>query len=270
MKPVDFFASNPVFRVESFAAAHLQGGVRSSATAPASLKQHVRAGNLLRVRRGLYVVVPRGLDPDTVAVDPCVVAGHATPDAVVAYHGALQFHGRAHSFSRAIPFLTRTRAKPFAFRGSEFAPVPEPPPYRRPADRGGGIVERFRGGVAVRVTTLERTLVDVLDAPRHGGGWEEIWRSLESVEFFDLDAVVEQVLRRGSATVAAKVGFYLEQHREELMVEEHHLDRLRERAPARPVYLERGRREPGRLLSRWNLVVPERVLRRAWAEAPWT
>ena len=76
------------------------------------------------------------------------------------------------------------------------------------------------------MTTLERTLVDVLDAPRHGGGWEEIWRSLESVEFFDVDAVTDYALKLGSAVTVAKVGFFLEQHREELMLEESHLERL--------------------------------------------
>jgi predicted transcriptional regulator of viral defense system len=123
---------------------------------------------------------------------------------------------------------------------------------------------RDRG--AVRVTTLERTLVDVLDAPRHGGGWEEIWRSLESVEFFDLDAVTDYAFKLQSAVTVAKVGFYLEQHSEELMVEQRHLDRLRERVPRRPTYLERAKREPGKLLSRWNLIVPVRILERSWAE----
>ncbi len=41
------------------------------------------------------------------------------------------------------------------------------------------------------MTTLERAPVDVLDAPRHGGGREGIWRSLEPAEFFDLDAVID-------------------------------------------------------------------------------
>ena len=72
------------------------------------------------------------------------------------------------------------------------------------------------------MTTLERTLVDVLDMPRHGGGWEEIWHSLESVEFFDVDAVTDYALKLGSAVTVAKVGFFLEQHREELMLEESH------------------------------------------------
>ena len=81
------------------------------------------------------------------------------------------------------------------------------------------------------MTTLERTLVDVLDMPRHGGGWEEIWRSLESVEFFDVDAVTDYALKLGSAVTVAKVGFFLEQHREELMLEESHLKRLQEHVP---------------------------------------
>ena len=269
MKPVDYFASHPVFRFEEFASAHREGSDCKPATSVAALKQHVRAGNLLSVRRGLYVVVPRGQTPDGVAVDSCVLASHLAPDAVVAYHSALQFHGKAHSLSRRVPFLTCTRTKPFLFRGSEFVPVPVPPPLRVLPDLGGGIVERVREGASVRVTTLERTLVDVLDAPRHGGGWEEIWRSLEAVEFVDVDAVTDYVFNLDSSVAVAKVGFYLEQHREELMIEDRHLDRLRERAPSRPMYLERGVREPGTLLSRWNLVVPERVLNRSWdAEAP--
>lgn len=266
INPVDYFATHPVFRFEDFAFEHRGGCVRKHEASQAAVKQHVRAGNLLRIRRGLYAVVPRGLSPENLVVDPYILASHLAPDAVVAYHGALQFHGKAHSVFRRFAFLTCMRAKPFTFRGSEFVPVPVPPPLRKLSDLGGGILKKHRDGVSVRVTTLERTLVDVLDAPRHGGGWEEIWRSLESVEFFDLDAVTDYVLKRGSAVTVAKVGFYLDQHREELMVEDRHLDRLREHAPSHPMYLERGKREPGKLLAHWNLVVPERVLNRTWAE----
>jgi predicted transcriptional regulator of viral defense system len=266
MKPLDYLASHPVFRLQDFTAAHQAGKALKPDSSMAAVKQHIRAENLLRVRRGVYAVVPRGQTPNTVIVDPHVLATNLAHDAVVAYHGALQFHGKAHSLTRRVPFLTATKAKRFVFRGTEFVPVPVPPPLRRLPDLGGGVVEKLRDGVTVRVTTLERTLVDVLDAPRHGGGWEEIWRSLESVEFFDLDAVIDYAFKLESAVTVAKVGFYLEQHREVLMVEDAHLDRLRERAPRQPMYLERGKREPGRLCSRWNLVIPERILNRSWAE----
>jgi predicted transcriptional regulator of viral defense system len=266
MKPLDYFATHPVFRLQDFAAAHQSGGSLKPSSSLAIVKQHVRAGNLLHVRRGIYAVIQRGQTPDSTVVDPYVLASNLAPDAVVAYHGALQLHGKAHSLTRRIPFLTATRAKFFEFRGTEFLPVPLPPPLRTLPDLGGGVVEKPRDGASARVTTLERTLVDVLDAPRHGGGWEEIWRSLESVEFFDLDTVIDYTFKLASAVTVAKVGFYLEQHREELMVEEQHLERLREHAPRHPMYLERGKRESGKLLKHWNLVVPERVLDRSWAE----
>jgi predicted transcriptional regulator of viral defense system len=266
MRPLDYFASHSVFRLEDFTAAHQAGKELKPGSSLASLKQHVRAGNLFRVRRGVYVVVPRGQTPDSVVVDPYVLASNLAPDAVVAYHGALQFHGRAHSLTRRVPFLTATKTEALVFRGTWFVPVPVPRPLRALPDLGGGLMEKPSNGATVRVTTLERTLVDVLNAPRYGGGWEEIWRSLESVEFFDLDAIIDYAFKLDSAVTVAKVGFYLEQHREELMVEDRHLERLHERAPRQPMYLERGKRESGKLLSRWNLVVPERILNRTWAE----
>lgn len=117
----------------------------------------------------------------------------------------------------------------------------------------------------MRVTSIERTMVDVLDQPQHGGGWEEIWRSLESVEFFDLGAVITNAIRLGSALTVARVGFFLEQDRERLMVEERHLELLRPHAPTQPRYLD-SRRESGKLVAGWNLVVPARVLERSWEE----
>jgi len=50
-----------------------------------------------------------------------------------------------------------------------------------------GIQNVDRMGLDIRVTSLERTLVDVLDRPGISGGWEEVWRSLEMVEYFNLD-----------------------------------------------------------------------------------
>ncbi|MBZ0070117.1 MAG: hypothetical protein K8I04_00080 [Gammaproteobacteria bacterium] len=93
----------------------------------------------------------------------------------------------------------------------------------------------------------------------------EIWRSLEMVEFFDLDVVIKYTLLLENATTAAKVGFFLEQHKEALMVEVSHLESLRAYRPRKPHYLVRGYRG-GRLVSEWNLVVPLEVLERSWQE----
>jgi predicted transcriptional regulator of viral defense system len=264
VRPMDFFATHPVFTHEAFVTAHTATG-RSAHTSNTLLRKHLAAGRILRVRRGLYATVPRGVDPSTTPVDPYLLATALTDDAVVAYHAALQFHGKTYSISRRFHYLTRSRARPFWFRGSEFVPVRAAPSLRALPDLGGGILDQPHAGGVVRVTTLERALVDVLDAPDKGAGWEEIWRSLESVEYFDLDAVIDYVRKLGSAVAAARVGFFLEQHREPLMVDDAHLERLRELGPKQPRYFDPKRR-PGKLVSPWNLVVPEQVLSRAWEE----
>lgn len=109
-------------------------------------------------------------------------------------------------------------------------------------------------------------MVDLLDRPDLGGGWEEVWRSLESVEYFDLDQAVKYTLLLENATTAAKVGFFLDQHRKALMVEDRHLEPLREHLPERPVYLERSERRSGRLVKAWRLIVPTEILNRSWEE----
>jgi len=265
MKPVNFFATHPMFRHEEFVAFHAASGRRSVQTSASILKQHVAAGNLLHVRRGLYAVVPRGVAAEKAPVDPYLLVSKSAGDAAVAYHAALQFHGRAYSVWHRFHYLTRQRLRSFSFRGQEFVPVQAPAAVRSLQDLGGGIQEKPHAGGRVRVTTLERTLVDVLDAPHRAGGWEEVWRSLGMVEFFDLDAVNDYATKLRSALTAARVGFFLEQHREQLMVEDRHLDVLRALAPSQPRYLD-AKRESGKLVAAWNLVVPERVLSRAWAE----
>lgn len=264
VKPTDFFARHPVFRFDEFAAAHAGGGRRSRQTTASVLKQHVAAGRLRHLRRGLYATVPAGADPATHAVDPYLVATQLADDAVVASHAALQFHGKAYSVWNRFHYLTRARQRRFEYRDLEFVPIQAPAALRARPDLGGEVVEHRHAGGVARVATLERTLVDVLDAPERNGGWEETWRSLEMVDFFDLDAVLRYTRLLGSALTAARVGLFLEQHREPLMVEAHHLDALRELAPAQPRYLD-ARREHGRLVKGWNLVVPERVLSHSWA-----
>jgi predicted transcriptional regulator of viral defense system len=265
VKPAEFFARHPVFRYDEFVAAHSGRGGRSRQTTTSVLKQHVAAGTLLHLRRGLYATVPRGADPQSHQVDPYLVATKLAGDAVVAYHAALQFHGKAYSLWNRLHYMTRARQRRFAFRDIEFVPVQAPVALRDRSDLGGEYAEHRHAGGIARVATLERTLVDVLDVPERSGGWEEVWRSLEMVEYFDLDAVFAYTRVLGSALTAGRVGFFLDAHREPLMVEPHYLEALRELAPAQPRYLD-ARHERGKLVTRWNLVVPEHILARSWSQ----
>jgi len=266
MKLRTFFRTHPVFTVEDFAGFLSSDGTHNLRTQESLLAYHVKAGNIVRVRRGLYAVVPPGASVETYPVDPFLLASRMTKDAVLAYHTALEFHGKAYSVYEHFMYLGASPSRPVTFRSLQFKGVGFPKALSLKDRETFDVVRTDRAGLEVRVTGLERTFVDVLNRADLTGSWEEIWRSLESVEFFDLDKVALYVDLLGNATTAAKVGFFLEQHRESLMVDEAHLKTFRDRRPRRPHYLERSRRKAGRFVSAWNLVVPEEVYERSWEE----
>ncbi len=260
MSSEEFFQTHPAFTHEEYAQSRGGGSRR---TVDSLLRKHVQRGRIARVRRGLYVTVPPGGAAE--AVDPYLIATKAVEDAAVSHHAALQFHGRTYSMWSRVTFLTRSHTRGFRFGPVEYVPVRPPSAVAGLEDMGGGIETMPSGGGHARVCTLERAMVDVLHSPSLGGSWEEIWRSLEMIEFLDLDAVITYTLRLGTATTVARVGVFLDQHRERLFVEDAHLERLWAHAPKDPRYLD-GSREPGRLVHPWNLIVPERVLEQRWGE----
>ena len=86
---VEFFDSTPVFTRAEFEAARAATAQRSPRTTDSLLRRYVADDRLVRVRGGVYVVVPRGADAVTAPVDPYLVAttpAHPDP-APVAHPG---------------------------------------------------------------------------------------------------------------------------------------------------------------------------------------
>jgi len=266
MKLKTFFRTHPVFTVEDFAGFLSADGTHNLRTQEALLTYHVKAGNIVRVRRGLYASVPPGASAETYPIDPFLLASRMTKEAVLAYHTALEFHGKAYSVYERFTYLVNKSMPLINFRAHSFKGVRFPQSLVRKKEESFNVMRVDHLGMAISVTGLERTFVDVLNRPDLSGSWEEIWHSLESVEFFDLDKVTLYVDLLGNATTAAKVGYFLEQHKDVLMVDEAHLKAFRDRRPRRPHYLVRSQRKAGRFVAAWNLVVPEDVYERSWEE----
>jgi predicted transcriptional regulator of viral defense system len=265
MNSTAFFSQNPIFTHGDYLASCGKEEDRSRRTTDSLLAYHARKGRLLRLRRGLYATVEFGGKPDRQPVDPHIIASKLASDSVLAYHTALEFHGKSYSVHEQITYLTALPAKPFRFRTQVFRAVSFPKRLTATSQQLFEVKSLEKSGLPIRVSSLERTLVDVLDRPDLAGGWEEIWRSLELVEYFALDHVIEYALLLGNATTIAKTGFYLEQHRETLMVEEQHLKPLRDRRPKSPRYLEKPTGK-GEWVRDWNLIVPKRIIDRVWEE----
>ncbi len=266
MKHSEFFRKHPVFNSVELDSHLLDLGHVSPRARESLLKYHRKVGHVVLIRRGLYAVIPPGASPESYPIDPFLVAAKLTKDAVLSYHTALEIHGNAYSVREQITYSAIQPVSPVTFRSCTYRGVKFPKSLCSADKEKIGVVTVDRSGLDILVTCLERTLVDILDRPTLSGSWEEIWRSLESIVFLDLDRVIEYALLRGNATTIAKVGFFLEQHREPLMVEESHLTSLRKHRPKKPHYLESSKRESGKLVAGWNLVLPVELIEQTWSE----
>lgn len=266
MNPQAFIDKSSIFTKAEFKAAIQGERPRSDKTVSTLLDYYKSKGRILGVRRGVYVVVPRGVTPQKSPLDPYVLASKMADDAVLAYHSALEFFGKAYSVFHRFFYLTHHVARETTVREFQFQAVSFPKHLTAKGEENFGVQSAERAGVDLRVTSLERTLVDVLDRPQLGGGWEEIWRSLSSVEYFDLDQVVVYTQKLANKTTTAKVGFFLQEHQKTLMVEEKHLKLLRRNKPKQVHYLDRGHQGKQRLVKEWNLMVPDEILNRSWEE----
>jgi hypothetical protein len=199
IKPAEFLARNPVFRVEEFTRAH-SDGTRSPRTISASLAYHVRQGHLFNPRRGLYT--------STRGVDPWVLGSRLTPDAVIAYDGALSFHKLA-GLGYGMSYLTEHRSAPFHYNEVAYTPV------KVPLLRHGPDIEiRERAGQALRVTSLARTVVDVLDRLDLLHDPVDLLRTLVETRGLDFDAMLAHVKHLGRRVTAGRLGLYLCSHRD--------------------------------------------------------
>lgn len=258
MKPLDFFAERVVFTRDEFARALAGRRKASGRTVDSHLGRYLRAGRISRVKRGVFFTVRPGEAVASAPVDFLLVASRLAPDAVLAYHTALEAHGYAQSVFERLFFLTQHKVKTVTFRGRAFVQVAPPQALQRKRLSNTLTVEFERRGLAYRVTSVERTAVDVLDRPDLAGGLEEVWRSLAAIPLLDLRAVVDYVRVRNLATLAAKVGLFLERYKDHFSVPARVLEELQSLRPRAPHYLDRSTR--GKLVPSWNLIVPEVLL----------
>ncbi len=230
------------------------------------MAHHLQHGHIVRIKRGLFAVIPYGANPDTYPINPYLITSALTQDAVVAYHSALAFYGLAYSVSYRFIYLTKTKPKDFEFRETTYQPTLFSTILISKGKMHCYTNKEDVQGINILVTSKERTLVDVLDRPLLGGGLEEIWRSLDAIDRIKVKDVIDYVLLLENATTIAKVGFYLEQRKEALNISEESLKLLEPFRPTSPRYMDETNTEKYRLISRWNLMVPQSLIQRDWEE----
>lgn len=253
-----FFSDRPVFDRADYARA--VGRAPQDRVVSAMLRQHLKAGNIRRIARGVFASVPKHADPDTWVVDRFLAAAKLRAGGVIAYHSALELHG--YAYSQGVEVQVITSGQPLVLETEVVTCRFVRPPKGLRRDDTIEAIDRL--GVWVPVTTLERTLADLFDRPDLAGGGEELLNSLDLVPRLDPDKLRAHVAAIGNATAAGLCGWWLQTAAERLRAPPAAVEAFRDLAPRQPRYALGARPGASRLLPAWNVLVPPDLADRAF------
>ncbi|MFN7096137.1 MAG: hypothetical protein ACK4PR_01045 [Gammaproteobacteria bacterium] len=227
------------------------------------LYRYCKQNKLTNVRRGLYVVNSTQTFHSNI-INPLLVAGKATDDSVLAYHSALESHNIAYTDFNEHTYLTSVQTSDFDFQNQHYRAILN---KNLNAHNLSQCIEPINiMGIKIYRTSLERTIVDVLDKPEISGGWEEVFRSLERITIFKPELTIEYAISLNKANIIAKLGYFLEERPGYLKIDAKIIKRLLSYIPKQPYYLDRKSIRKGKYIKKWQIVIPNYLLNREWEE----
>jgi predicted transcriptional regulator of viral defense system len=217
-------------------------------TAQSILDSYKKKGLIECVRRDLYVAI--SLETKQPVPNRYAIASRAAPGAYVCYHSAFEYHGLANQVYYEVYAAAESRFREFTHNGVTYRHVPSP--------SENGIETKVDG---VRVTDLERTVVDGINDYEKSGGLEELLRCIGMIPFLNPVKLLGYLRGFNKTILYQKAGYILEQYRDAMKLPDSFFDELRSVAPQSKRYLYSGlQREPHILSKSWAMYVPEDFL----------
>lgn len=215
-------------------------------------------GWLTRIRRGMYTTVPLDAsEPSDWRVDPWVVASRAFKPCYIGGWSAAEHWGLTDQLFRVVVVFTakwtRNR-RPTIQETSYRVKVVEP-------HRIFGTKKVWRGNVPVPVADPSRTIVDVLDDPRLGGGLRHVAEMLSeylTAEHRSEATLLEYAALVGNRSVYKRLGYLIEA----VGLDAAGLvDACRTRMSSGVVLLDPWSPRRGKIVTRWRVRVNVRLPR---------
>ena len=209
-------------------------------------------GWLSRVRRGTYVTVPlEATYPSEWRRDPWVIAASVFAPCYIGGWSAAEHWGLTEQIFADVVVFTASgvRRRRQTIKGTQFLVA------ATSEDRMFGLQSAWRDNVRVYVSSPTRTVVDILDNPRIGGGIKHVAQIVDELisgEHRNDRTLVEFAKKLGNKTVCKRLGFILESSgldTPELLAF------CRDNVSAGYSRLDPTIRRKGRLLRKWNLEV---------------
>lgn len=203
-------------------------------------------------RRGLYFIIEFGQNYETAQPDIFKLAANISVGAIICYSSAIMVYGKSHSILNSIYISPEKKFRDLSYFYTNYKYVNIP-------FRNQSIEEISYKGTNIKVTNLERTLIDCLRNLQYSGGVEFIMKSYETVKYLNSKYLEDYLSNYSSPVLHARLGFLLEIFKSNWDIPDSFMKKLKKRIPKHPDYLEGRKSKTGKLIKEWSLIVPQEL-----------
>jgi predicted transcriptional regulator of viral defense system len=213
------------------------------------LSDMTRRGLLMRLKEGVYYIIPYETNPETYMPDWHLVVEYLvgpTPY-YIGYYSALQIHNLIvqPSLKEQVVISKQIRPAEIKIHDVSFQFI-----YHNQKHFFGAKKTWIDSFHKVQCSDLEKTIVDCLFKPNYSGGIVEVARAIYiSKATINFDRLLEYVRRFDSQAVIKRLGYLMEV----LQIPSTIIDSLQQLKSSSYIVLDTELPKEGRYISRWNI-----------------
>ena len=206
----------------------------------------VKNNKIAKIRQGLYALI----NPATglIYADKFMLGSRLNTNSYIAYHSALEFHGFANQVYNSIYIASDARFHEFEYGGISYERVRSAIP--------NGIIT-IKSSSNIRVTDLERTVIDCIDDIKRAGGAEELLSALSYIKKLDHEKLLLYLKDYHKNNLWQKTAYLLEKFNEILKLPEIFFKECNKEISKRVIYFLNDENFGEPLYNKdWNIIAP--------------
>lgn len=200
-----------------------------------------------KVRSNLYALI----DPSTndIYSTKFEIASKISDSSFVCYHSALEYYGIANQVFSNVLVGSLTKFNSFVFNDNEFICK-----HVKDIKFVNNIVNE-----GIRVSSLEKTIIDCVDNIDLAGGIEEVLNALEQIKYVNENKLLEILKDINKMFLYQKIGFLFELYNNQLDLSNEFFAECKSHTSKKVNYFMQYEFKDTELNEKWNLIVPKNI-----------
>jgi len=238
-----------LLKLQCFTRTDVERITGNSGTANSVLSDYQKKGYISFVKRNLYAAI--SMETGQTVANRYLIGSHITDRAYISHHAAFEYYGCANQVYYEVYVTGMKRFAQFEYDGVT---------YRHVDPRIQGGIENRQDGV--RVTDIERTVLDSINDFEKIAGLEELLQCLELIPYLDENKLLMYLEQYSKQILYQKAGYILFHLKKNLRLSDRFFEICEQKITKSVRYLYHGIEHEANVYNkRWRLFVPQNLMK---------